>query len=125
MSGGAGDISNMVSIAGMNAAALRAKRLKQNLAEIRKKGGASSDSGDVKKSQQIEEASRQFEAMLLHEMLKSMWKSVPEGGIFGGSNEAEIYRDMFNEALADEISKGEGVGIREIIARDIRKLENK
>lgn len=74
-------------------------------------------------SKEIDKAARDFEALLLHQMLKSMWESVPAGGLFGGSNEADMYRDMFNEALADSISEGQGVGVREMVARDLKRLE--
>jgi Rod binding domain-containing protein len=56
-------------------------------------------------------------------MLKSMWESVPAGGLFGDSNEAQMYRDMFNEALADSISEGQGIGVRDMVAKDLKRLE--
>jgi len=67
------------------------------------------------KDQQIDKASRQFEALLLHQVFKSMWDTVPKSDFLGGnSNEGEMYRDMFNEALADSFSNGQGIGIREL-----------
>ena len=75
------------------------------------------------REKQIDEASRNFEALLLHQMLKSMWESVPAGGLFGDSNESQMYRDMFNEALANSISEGQGIGVRDSVVRDLRRLE--
>jgi len=77
------------------------------------------------RSEQIDKASKDFEALLLHQMFKSMWESVPEdGGLFGDNNESAIYRDMFNEAMANEISNGQqGLGIKEIVAKDLRRLD--
>ena len=69
------------------------------------------------------EAAKQFEALLVQEMLKSMWQTVPEGGLISGSNEEKQYRDMFNEQLALTIASGKGVGIKEVIQKDIDKLD--
>ena len=61
----------------------------------------------VPASQDPQEAARQFEAMLLQEMLKSMWAAVPQGCMLSSSNEERMYRDMLNEATADQISRGQ------------------
>ena len=71
------------------------------------------------------EASTQFEALLLQEMMKSMWKTVPQGQLLSGSDEEGTYRDMLNEAVAKSISEGKGIGIKDIILKDIEKLEKK
>lgn len=71
------------------------------------------------------QAAVQFEALILQEMMKSMWKTVPDGGVLSGSREEETYRDMLNEAVAQSIASGKGVGIKDVIAKDINKLEKK
>lgn len=72
----------------------------------------------------VDKAARQFEGMLLHEMLKSMWSTVQKSDFIGGSeNQDDMFRDMMNQAVADTIAEGEGIGIREVITKDIRKLE--
>lgn len=72
--------------------------------------------------QQLEKASRQFEALLLQQMLKSMWDTVPEASLTGGGSDVSLYRDMFNEALAESISKGQGIGIKDIVGRDLKRI---
>ncbi len=67
-------------------------------------------------------AAEQFEALLVQEMLKSMWNSVPKGELISGSSEEQTYRDMFNEALANSIAEGRGIGIKEVILKDINRL---
>lgn len=69
-----------------------------------------------------EEAAKQFEAMLLKQMIDSMWSTVPKNGVLSSSNEEGMYRDMLNEALASSISEGRGIGIKEVILRDMNKL---
>lgn len=71
------------------------------------------------------QAATQFEALLLQEVMKSMWKTVPKGELVSGSDEENTYRDMLDEAMAKSISEGRGVGIKEIILKDINKLQKK
>ncbi|GEM_PF-3573083 len=96
-------------------------------------GEASRDARDIKSlgkgarptyEGQVDKASRQFEALLLQQMMKSMWDTVPESGLLGGGNEASMYRDMLNEALASSISGGQGIGVRDMVARDMKKIDN-
>ena len=79
------------------------------------------DSRDVTKAK---EAARQFEALLLHQMLNSMSAIVPKDGLMGGAREDEFSRDMYNQALADSISKGKGIGIRDILEKELVNKAN-
>ena len=71
------------------------------------------------------QAAQQFEALLLQEMLKSMWATVPQGQLLSGSHEEKMYRDMLNEAVADSISQGRGIGIKDVILKDLNGLAKK
>jgi Rod binding domain-containing protein len=75
-------------------------------------------------NQQPEVAAQQFEALLVQKMLESMWNTIPKNGLMG-SNEEETYRGMLNEALANSISEGRGVGIKDVIMKDFSKLNKK
>ncbi len=76
-------------------------------------------------TQQPEEVAKQFEAMLLKQMIDSMWSTVPKEGLLSGSHEEGMYRDMLNEALAKSISEGKGIGVKDIILKDINKVPKK
>lgn len=67
-------------------------------------------------------AAQQFEALLVKQMIDSMWSTVPKKGLLSGSNEESMYRDMLNEALANSISEGRGIGVKDVILKDINKL---
>lgn len=69
-----------------------------------------------------EVAAQQFEALLVKQMIDSMWSTVPKKGLLSGSNEESMYRDMLNEALANSISEGRGIGVKDVILKDINKL---
>ena len=73
----------------------------------------------------IDEAATQFEALLLHQMFQSMWSTVQGEGILSGSKEEEYFRDMFTQGLADTVAKGQGIGIKEVIAKEMYKSEAK
>ncbi len=67
----------------------------------------------------IKEAAEDFEALLLQQMFKSMWAAVPQENLLSGGREGEYFRDMFTEGLAKDVSKGQGIGIKEIIVREL------
>lgn len=73
------------------------------------------------KSQQTEKAATDFEALLLHEMIKSMWATVPQNGFLSGGNEEAMYQDMFQEAVSNEIASGRGIGIKEVLIKEFEK----
>jgi Rod binding domain-containing protein len=78
----------------------------------------------VKSDKQIDKAASGFEALLLHQMMKSMWQTVEKTGFLGDdSNEADIMRDMFTQSVSDEIAKGKGIGVKEVVKREIQKQE--
>lgn len=81
--------------------------------------------GKLPASQDPKQAAQQFEALLVQEMLKSMWSTVPKGELLSGSNEERMYRDMLNEALADSISQGKGIGIKDVILKEFNVLGKK
>jgi flagellar protein FlgJ len=76
-------------------------------------------------TQRPEEVARQFESLLVKQMIDSMWSTVPKGGLLSGSNEEGMYRDMLNEALSKSISEGRGIGVKDVILSDINKLDKK
>jgi flagellar protein FlgJ len=61
--------------------------------------------------QKISEASRQFEAILLRQILAATQKTVIPSKFADNSTSAEIYRDMITTQLADSISKSGAFGL--------------
>jgi len=81
--------------------------------------------GEVKSKAEMEKASSGFEALLLHNMLKEMWGSTDSGGILDeNSNEMNIFRDMFNQAIADEVVKGDGIGVKKFLNKELSKYQD-
>ncbi len=69
------------------------------------KAGARSQQPDA-----VRETARQFESLLTRMMLKSM-REASMGQSLGDSEETSFYQDMYDQQLAVQISKGEGLGL--------------
>ncbi len=68
--------------------------------------------GAAKKSlQEMKEAARQFESYFTYMMLKEMRKSVPKDGILSSGLGHDIYQSMYDEAIAEEMSKTGSLGL--------------
>src|SRR6266853_3258371 len=66
--------------------------------------------------QKIAEASRQFEAILLRQILAATQKTVIPSKFADNSTAADIYRDMITSQLADSISKSGSLGWRKLLS---------
>ncbi|WP_018953179.1 flagellar assembly peptidoglycan hydrolase FlgJ [Thioalkalivibrio sulfidiphilus] len=65
-----------------------------------------------------EAAARQFEALFIQMMLKSMRDAMPvDSGMDG--EQVKFYQGMFDQQIALEMSKGEGIGLRESLLRQL------
>ena len=64
-----------------------------------------------KDSEQLKDACREFEAIFLNMMMKQMRNTIPEGGMTEKSYGRETFEEMQDEILAEEMSKGQGVGL--------------
>ena len=53
----------------------------------------------------------QFESLFIASMLKSMRKTVENGGLIRESNEGKIFKSMFDEKLALNIANSGGIGL--------------
>lgn len=73
-------------------------------------------SGPAKKASDPGEVARQFEAILVRQMLSESMKSVLEHG-----KDGQVYGYFISEALADGITKGGGLGLRSILESQLRQ----
>jgi len=65
------------------------------------------------------EASRQFEALFLQMMLKSMREAVPQSGLLD-SPQTQIYTELLDQQLAQQMA-GNGVGLTEQLVRQLQQ----
>ncbi len=65
----------------------------------------------LSKSEKLGEVSRQFESMLLRQILSSARKTVIKSNVVEDSLSSGIYQDMVTDQLADSISRSGGFGL--------------
>ncbi|MBL9127867.1 MAG: rod-binding protein [Verrucomicrobiales bacterium] len=65
----------------------------------------------VAESEKIGEAARQFEAVLVRQILSAARKTVIRSGLEQESAATDIYRDMVNAQLAEAITGSGGLGL--------------
>lgn len=99
--------------------------LQQKAENLQKQTGAAGKTGGSESAEDVYKAATDFEALLLQQMFKTMWETVPKGGLITGSREEELYRDMLNEQLAKDIAEKQSIGVRDVIARDINRIQNR
>ncbi len=61
---------------------------------------------------------KQFEALLVQTMLKNMRSASPSGGLLD-SDQGDMYLEMFDQKIAEEISKTGAFGLQESIYRQL------
>lgn len=69
--------------------------------------------------EKIAEASRQFEGILLRQILDSSTKTVIKSKLADNSTTAGIYHDMITSHLADSISKSGGFGLAQTFEQQL------
>jgi flagellar protein FlgJ len=66
----------------------------------------------------VPSVAEQFEALFIQMMLKAMREATPDGGLLE-SHQNDLYRDLHDQQLALVMAKGRGMGLKEIIARQL------
>lgn len=69
---------------------------------------------------ELENASQQFEALLLNQMLREMRNTVPESGLFEKSMAEEIFTSMLDEQYADAMARSGGIGLARMIVDQLQ-----
>jgi flagellar protein FlgJ len=69
----------------------------------------------------LKQAAKQFESLFTQMMLKSMRdanKAFSEGSMFS-SSQGDFYQDMFDDQISMELSKGKGLGLADVLVRQL------
>jgi flagellar protein FlgJ len=71
------------------------------------------------RQEKLKKACADFESLFLNYMLKSMRSSVPQDGITNKSEESKMFTSMFDENMANEIASSGGLGLGDILWRQL------
>jgi flagellar protein FlgJ len=69
----------------------------------------------------VRKVAQQFESMFTRMMLKSMRDAVGTDPIFG-SDQEKMYQGMYDDQLALQLSKGRGLGLADMLVRQLQRL---
>ena len=67
----------------------------------------------------LREVAGQFEALFVEMMLKNMREASLGDPLFGDSDQHEMYQGMFDQQLAVEMASGKGIGLAEMLVRQL------
>ncbi len=77
----------------------------------------------TKSVDKIREAAESFESVFITQLLETMFSGVETDGQFGGGSSEKIFRSMMNEEIAGSISRAGGIGLSDVIQREILALQ--
>jgi len=69
----------------------------------------------------LRQVAKQYESLFARMMIKSMRDAVGKDPIFG-SDQAQSYQEMYDDQLSLEITKGHGLGLADMLVRQMQKL---
>ena len=70
---------------------------------------------DTTKEAELKKTCKDFEAIILQQMLTAMRKSVPKDGLLDSGYSQEMYQSMYDEGLAKEMANGRGIGLADAL----------
>jgi len=74
---------------------------------------------------ELKKACEDFEAVMIHQMLKAMRKTVPDGGILEKSNGSDVWESFYDEKISFEVSGEEkGTGLARFLYEELSKGAN-
>ncbi len=74
-------------------------------------------------SAEMKKAAKDFESMLIGQMLQPMFEALQTDGMFGGGAGEAMFRPMLIEQYAQGIGKAGGIGISDSIAREMMRMQ--
>lgn len=76
---------------------------------------------EEKDEKKLMEACRNLESVFVNMMFKQMQSTVQKTGLTDGGFGEEIYNDMLVEKYAEEASKGSGLGLAQVMFKQLSK----
>jgi Rod binding domain-containing protein len=74
----------------------------------------------LSQKEKLAEVSRQFEAILLRQILGEAQKPVFQSKASGSSVAGDVYRDMVTTQMADQVSQSGAVGLARVLATQLQ-----
>ena len=78
--------------------------------------------GQIDSEKDMEKVARDFESVFVNKLFESMRKGVPKSGLLDCSA-MKMYQSMMDQEMAKLMSKGKGMGIGEMVYKDLSQLD--
>lgn len=73
----------------------------------------------------LRKACRDFESLLVQQMLSKMRASIPKSDLFGSKDEEEIFSGMLNEEYAKSLSETGSLGLGDMLYAQLAALKKR
>lgn len=77
------------------------------------------NSADMKNEGALKKACKNFEAIILQQMLTAMRQSVPKSELLDSGFSQDMYQSMYDENLSQELANGRGIGLADTLYRQL------
>ena len=98
--------------------AMAAKRLDGGLESLQ---SMTLDSKEKKSDKQLRETAKQFEEVVVRQLLKEMRKTVPNDGFIERSHSTEMYMEMVDDHLAKQLAGANAIGIGDLVYDEMKQ----
>ncbi|WP_058486002.1 rod-binding protein [Defluviitalea phaphyphila] len=82
---------------------------------------------EEKNDEALKNACKEFESYFIHQLFKEMRKTIQSGGLIQKSRAEEIFQDMLDEEYSKNATKGQGIGLSDMLYKQLSqytKTEN-
>lgn len=80
--------------------------------------------GRPKEDADLKAVSRQFESLLVNQMVSAMRKTVIRQGLIPESNAEKIYQSMLDQQYSERIAEGEGMGLSKLVYERLLRVRS-
>ncbi len=87
------------------------------------KPGSAGQEGSGQQDEQLMGVARQFESLLIHQMLKAMRRTVQKSDLLN-SFSLQQYESMLDEEIAKEMAEHKGLGLADMLYHQLRRIND-
>jgi len=93
-------------------------------AELDRLGALAKKKPDKMTDRELREIAKDFESLLVRLLLKEMRKTIPEDGFLEYSHATQMYEEMGDDALANQIAEQGGIGIGQLLYEQLKEARD-
>lgn len=71
--------------------------------------------------EKLKQATQEFEAFFLTQMLGEMRKTIPKSDFLSGGPTEDMYQGWLDQSLGEELAKGQGMGLAQMLYKQLQR----